>query len=115
MQSLTCKIPQSKQGKCIICRGSFYKARPRQIICASLRCKRERNRQRQRVWRLKQKSKPRGIERFPGEYILCLICREKTQRIRIDQATCHSINCLKKHRDLHKFRGIKADHVRNLG
>ena len=54
-------------------------------------------------------------ERFRGQGIICIICGESVQRVRIDQATCLSKKCQRVHRDYRKFRGIKADHVRDMG
>jgi len=54
-------------------------------------------------------------ERFRGQGIYCLICGKPVPRVRIDQATCLSKECQEGHRDSHKLKGIKADHVRDLG
>lgn len=98
---------------CIICFNLFYKRHPGQITCGSPECKEKRKRQMQSIWKKEQR---RGIVRFPGVSVICLICGTTVQRRRLDQTTCLSEECMKKNRDLHKFRGVEPVYVyRNLG
>lgn len=97
------------RAKCIVCEVPFSRKHPNQITCASLQCRRVRQLHQQKTW-IKELRKS---DRFPGESVICLVCGTKAKKKRINQATCLTRKCVTAHRDTIKFRGLRAEHVRD--
>ena len=115
MKCPKCGGPFFGTATCVSCKEPFVMRRREQVTCGSARCQRERGLVRQRAHTKINGIRTKGAERFPGEFVICKICGSKVQKTRVDQSTCYSKECLRKHRDLKKWRGVKADHVRDMG
>ena len=99
---------------CVICKKRFSKRRADQVTCASTKCKEARRLQKQKIWREKNKHEFLGAARFKHEYVICKVCRKKVQKVRKNQSTCFSRDCQNK-KSNPPYKGIRAEHVRNLG
>lgn len=112
----TCGGKTFGEANCVICAEPFIKIRTEQITCGSLECRKARQLKTQKEWMNRMRASGKGGQRFPGEYVICLICGDEVEKVRVNQATCLKPSCIVRHRDSSNFRGLKAKHVyRNLG
>ena len=95
---------------CIICGESFLRRHRRQITCAKAQCKRTRQLQTQKIWQ----DKLAAVPRFPGEFVICLMCGTKVPKVRSNQATCQTEVCMLAHMNRTKAGSVvRAKHVRD--
>ena len=108
----TCGGTTFGRAKCIVCEAPFSRRHPHQVTCGKAQCRKTRQLQQQKIW-IRELRKHSAGYRFPGESVICLVCGTKVKKKRINQATCLTDRCILRHRDTHKFRGLKAEHVRD--
>ncbi len=84
----TCGAHIFDSANCIICNAPFLLRHPHQITCAKKSCM---------MVRQARVAKSKLAGRFPGQTIVCTVCKTMVPKTRVNQKTCLKPACIAEH------------------